>query len=162
MSDAIENRLSELGLVLPAAPKLPPGVTIPFEWVRVHGDHVFVSGHGPLAEDGTPASPFGKVPTEVSLEDAQHSARLTALAVMAALKAAVGDLDRIAAWVMVNGFVNAEPGYAHTTLVLNPFSELILAVFGSDVGAHARTAIGVATVPLNLPLVVSPELHLFA
>ena len=160
MSEGIENRLDALGLVLPATPKLPPGVAIPFDWVRVHGDRVFVSGHGPLAADGTPAGPFGKVPTAVSLEEAQHAARLTALAIIAALKTALGDLDRITAWAIVNGFVNAEPGYPQTTAVLNPFSDLILEVFGPETGAHARTAIGVATVPLNLPLVVSAELHL--
>lgn len=102
-----------------------------------------MSGHGPLAPDGTPAGPFGKVPSEVSLEAAQASARLTALAVLAGLKEAIGDLDRISGWAIVNGFVNADSGYAQTTLVLNPFSDLLLEVFGSDVGAHARTAIGV-------------------
>ena len=61
---------------------------------------------------------------------------------------------------MVNGFVNADPGYAQTTLVLNPFSDLILDVFGPEVGAHARTAVGVAAVPLNLPLVVSAQIEL--
>src|SRR5687767_8525701 len=109
MAGSIETRLDELGLVLPAAPKLPPGVTIPFDWVRVSGARAFVSGHGPLAEDGTPAGPFGKVPSEVSLDEAQHSARLTACAVIAALKEVLGDLDRISAWAMVNGFVNADP-----------------------------------------------------
>jgi enamine deaminase RidA (YjgF/YER057c/UK114 family) len=160
MPGQIEKRLDQLGLGLPMSPKLPPGITIPFDWVRVRGNRAFVSGHGPLALDGTPAGPFGKVPTEVSLEAAQASARLAALAVLAGLKEAIGDLDRISGWAIVNGFVNADPGYAQTTLVLNPFSDLLLEVFGSDVGAHARTAIGVATVPLNLPLVVSAEVEL--
>jgi hypothetical protein len=100
------------------------------------------------------------VPSEVSLEAAQGSARLAALAVIAALRTSLGDLDGIAAWTMVNGFVNADPGYAQTTLVLNPFSDLVLEVFGPEIGAHARTAIGVSTVPLNLPVVVSAELEL--
>jgi enamine deaminase RidA (YjgF/YER057c/UK114 family) len=91
---------------------------------------------------------------------AQESARLTALAVIAGLKHAIGDLDRIAGWATVTGFVNTDPGYAQTTLVLNPFSDLIVDVFGPDIGAHARTAIGVAAVPLNLPLVVSAEVEL--
>ena len=125
-----------------------------------HGNFHRAVGHGPLGPDGSPAGPFGKVPSEVSLEAAQQSARLTALAVIAGLTRAIGDLDRIAGWTMVNGFVNADPGYAQTTLVLNPFSDLILDVFGADVGAHARTAIGVAAVPLNLPLVVSAEIEL--
>lgn len=160
MASDIENRLDELGLTLPSGPKLPPGVTISFEWIRVRGTRAFVSGHGPLAPDGTPTGPFGKVPSEVPLEAAQESARLTALAVIAGLMSVIGDLDRIAGWATVNGFVNADPGYAQTTLVLNPFSDLILEVFGPDIGAHARTAIGVAALPLNLPLVVSAEVEL--
>jgi YjgF/chorismate_mutase-like, putative endoribonuclease len=160
VAGSIETRLNELGLTLPASPKLPPGVTISFEWVRVRGKRAFVSGLGPLAPDGSFAGPFGKVPSEVPLEAAQESARLTALAVIAGLQEAIGDLDRIAGWAMVNGFVNADPGFAQTTLVLNPFSDLVLDVFGPDIGAHARTAIGVATAPLNLPLVVSAEVEL--
>jgi hypothetical protein len=122
----IERRLDQLELTLPADPKLPPGVTISFEWIRIRGNRAFVSGHGPLAPDGSPVGPYGKVPSEVPLEAAQQSARLTALAVIAGLKRAIGDLDRIAGWAVVNGFVNADPGYAQTTLVLNPFSDLIL------------------------------------
>ena len=160
MASGIEHRLDQLGLMLPSTPTLPPGLTISFEWVQVRGTIAFVSGHGPLAPDGSPAGPFGKVPSEVPLEAAQESARLTALAMIAGLKQAIGDLDRIAGWAVVNGFVNADPGYAQTTLVLNPFSDLILDVFGPDVGAHARTAVGVATVPLNLPLVVSAQIDL--
>lgn len=108
MAGRIDTRLNELGLTLPASPKLPPGVTISFEWVRVRGHRAFVSGHGPLEPDGTPAGPFGKVPSEVPLEAAQESARLTALAVLAGLKQVIGDLDRIVGWRMVNGFVNAD------------------------------------------------------
>lgn len=160
MPGHIAKRIDELELTLPARPKVPPGITIPFQWVRVVGTRAFVSGHGPIAEDGTPAGPFGKVPSEVTLEAAQASARLTALAMIAALQHVLGDLDRVAGWAVINGFVNADAGYGQTTMVLNPLSELILEVFGPDIGAHARTAIGVATVPLNLPLVVSAEVEL--
>jgi enamine deaminase RidA (YjgF/YER057c/UK114 family) len=157
---AVGDRLNELGLTLPAAPQLPAGVVATFSWVRVHADRVLVSGHGPLNPDGTPAGPFGRVPDEVSLEEAQQSARLAALSVMAGVEQAVGDLDRIDAWLSVTGFVQAQPGYAKTTAVLNGFSEVVLDVFGSSVGTHARTAIGVAALPLNLPVVVGAELHL--
>ena len=156
----VEKRIEELGLELPGPLQVPPGLVVPFEWVRVRGNRAFVSGHGPLAADGTPAGPFGKVPSEVSLEDAQQSARLTALGMLASLRTALGDLDRITAWLMISGFVNADPGYAQTTLVLNPVSEIVLDVFGAEVGAHARTAIGVSTVPLNMPLVVAAELEI--
>jgi hypothetical protein len=67
----IAKRLAELGLALPAEATLPPGLEIPFRWVRVRRDRAFVSGHGALAADGTPLGPFGKVPSEVSLEQAQ-------------------------------------------------------------------------------------------
>ena len=156
----VEERLSELGLRLPGKLRLPPGVEIPFQWVRVRGNRGFVSGHGALAADGSPAGPFGKVPSEVPLKQAQASCQLAALAVLASLRTALEDLDRVSAWLIVNGFVNAEPAYAQTTSVLNPFSELIIDVFGSDVGSHARTAIGVTTVPLNLPVVVSAEVEI--
>jgi enamine deaminase RidA (YjgF/YER057c/UK114 family) len=94
------------------------------------------------------------------LEQAQESARLAALSVMASVENVVGDLDRIDAWLTVTGFVQAEPGYAQTTAVVNGFSQVVLDVFGPDAGAHARTAIGVASLPLNLPVVVAAELHL--
>ena len=156
----IERRLDELGLTLPPPAALPQGVEIPFAWIRVQGNRAYVSGHGALAEDASPAGPFGKVPSEVTLQEAQHSARLATLAILASLKATLGDLDRVSAWLMVNGYVNVEPGYAQTTAVMNPFSVLIIDLYGTDTGSHARTAIGVATVPLNLPVVVSAEVEI--
>jgi enamine deaminase RidA (YjgF/YER057c/UK114 family) len=156
----IERRLNDMGLILPAPTKVPPTVKIPFSWVRVRGNRAFVSGHGALQADGSPAGPFGKVPSEVSLEQAQESTRLACLAVLSGLKEALGDLDRVAAWLSVNGFVNADPGYPQTTAVMNPLSDLILDLFGTEAGAHARTAIGVAAVPLNLPVVISAEVEI--
>jgi enamine deaminase RidA (YjgF/YER057c/UK114 family) len=157
---SIDQRLSDLRLALPAEARLPPGVTIPFQWVRVRGTRAFVSGHGALAPDGTPAGPFGRVPSEVPLEGAQKSAKLAALAMLSSLRAAIGDLDRVTAWRVVSGFVNADPGYAQTTLVVNPFSELILDIYGAEKGAHARTAIGVGALPLNLPVIIAAEVEL--
>ena len=115
------------------------------------------SGHGALGIDGAPVGPFGRVPGEVSLEDAQESARLAVLAMLGAVRTVLGSLDRVRDWVSLNGFVNAEPGYAQTTAVLNPASDLLLDVFGEH-GRHARTAIGVAALPLNLPVIMSAEL----
>ena len=158
----VEQRLNELGLSLPHEAKLPPGLTIPFQWVRVRGSRAYVSGHGPLAADGSPLGPFGKVPSQVSLEDAQASARSAAVAMLASLKRAIGDLDRIEAWLMIFGNINADPGYAQTTLVVNPASELVLDQYGPDVGAHARTAIGMAALPLNMPVVLAAEVELAA
>jgi enamine deaminase RidA (YjgF/YER057c/UK114 family) len=155
----VADRLKDLGLDLPAAPQLPPGVVATFRWVRVAGDRVLVSGHGPLRADGTPAGPFGRVPDEVSLEQAQQSARLTAMSVLRDVGDEIGDLERVTAWVSVSGFVQARPGYDKTTAVLNAFSKVVLDVFGTEVGMHARTAIGVAALPLNLPVIVAAELQ---
>jgi enamine deaminase RidA (YjgF/YER057c/UK114 family) len=151
-----EQRISELGLQLPPEPLLPPGIQIPFEWVRIVGERCVLSGHGALASDGSPAGPFGRVPSEVPLEAAQESARLTVLAMLSSLRIALGSLDRVRDWVTLNGFVNADPGYAQTTAVLNPASDVLVAVFGEH-GRHARSAIGVAALPLNLPVIMSAE-----
>ncbi len=156
----VENRLEQLGLALPAPIQLPAGVQTPFAWVRVRGNRAFVSGHGALQLDGSPAGPFGRVPTQVSLEQAQHSAELAALAILASLKAALGDLDRVVAWLTLDGHINAEPGYPSTTAVINPVSELIAALYGPEAGQHARTAIGAPALPLNLPVVLAAEVEI--
>jgi hypothetical protein len=74
-----EDRLAERGLVLPPEPKLPPNVSIPFEWVRVVAERCVISGHGAVDSEGVPAGPFGRVPSEVSLEAAQASAHQAGL-----------------------------------------------------------------------------------
>jgi hypothetical protein len=78
---------------------------------------------------------------------------------LASLKSALGDLDRVAAWLTISGYVNAEPGYAHTTAAMNPASELIVDLYGADGGTHARTAIDVVALPLNL-VVISAEVEI--
>ena len=158
----VEDRLAELGLELPPEPRLPPGVTIPFQWVRVRGQRAFVSGHGALSADGAPLGPFGSVPSEVSLEEAQQSARMATLSMLASLQRALDDLDRVTAWLMVTGFVNADPGFPMTTLVVNAVSELLIDLYGYERGSHARVGPGVAAVPFNLPLVVSAEVEVAA
>ncbi len=139
---------------------MPAGAATTFCWVRILGDRVLVSGHGPQDPDGSPSGPFGRVPDQVPAEQAMESARRAALSVLASVRDAVGDLDRIAAWATVTGFVQAEPGYAQTTAIINSFSQVLIDVFGDSAGQRARTAIGVAALPLNLPVVVSAELLL--
>jgi enamine deaminase RidA (YjgF/YER057c/UK114 family) len=157
---SVDDRLRELGWSLPEIPRMPAGVVTTFSWVRLVGDRVLVSGHGPQNPDGSPAGPFGRVPDEVSAEQAMQSARLAALAVISSVRGVIGDLDQIDAWVTVTGFVQAQPGYAQTTAIINSFSQVIIDAFGIRAGQHARTAIGVAALPLNLPVVVAAELHL--
>ncbi len=158
----VQERLTALGLQLPPEPKLPPAFVIPFQWVRVRGQRAFVSGHGALSADGVPSGPFGRVPSEVSLEDAQASARAATLSMLASLQRTLGDLDRVAAWLTVSGFVNADPGYSQTTLVMNAASELLLDLFGDDAGSHARTGPGLTSLPFNVPVVLSAEVEIAA
>lgn len=153
----IDERLAELGLDLPGEMRLPPGFRVPFAWVRVHGSRAYVSGHGAVTYDGSPAGPFGRVPDEVPLDAAQESARLATLALLGDLKRELGSLDRVTGFLTVSGFVNAEPGFAETTRVMNACSELLLELYGPEAGAHARTAIGVSALPLNLPVIISAE-----
>lgn len=155
----VEAKLHEMGLELPAPIKVPPGFTIPFSWTRVRGNRMYISGHAPLEADGTYSGPSGKVPSEVSLEEAQQVARKVALAMLSSVKRELGDLDRVTAWLMINGMVNANPGYPQTTLVINGFSEVILELYGPEIGQHARTAVGMAALPFNSPVIVAAEVE---
>ena len=146
----VEERLEQLGLVLPEPLETPPGLVLPFSWVRVRGDKVYVSGHGAQNRDGSLAEPFGKVGAEVSVEQGYEAARLTALGVLGNLKRELGDLDRVTAWLRVFGMVNSAPGFRQQPNVINGFSELILEVYGPEVGDHARSAVGMAELPLGL------------
>ena len=155
----IEAKLQALGLVLPETPKTPPGFQFSFAWTRRRGNRIYLSGHAAQAPDGSYAGPFGKVPTEVSLEAAREAARGTALSMLASLKRELGDLDRVTAWLMVYGMVNAEPGYAQTTNAINGFSDLILELYGPEIGQHARMAVGMATLPLNNAVTIAAEVE---
>ena len=152
----VEDKLRALGLVLPEAPKVPPGFKFSFAWTRIRGNRIYLAGHGPLASDGTFVGPTGKVPSEVSLEEAQEAARDTGLSMLASLKRELGDLDRVTAWLMVYGMVNADPGYPQT---INGFSDLILDLYGPEVGHHARIAVGMATLPLNNAVTIAAEVE---
>lgn len=156
----IAAKLDALGLALPAPPTVPPGFKLSFAWTRRRGNRVYLAGHGPLQPDGTPAGPFGKVPSEVPLDQAQDAARQTALAMLGSLQRELGDLDRITAWLMVYGMVNADPGYPQTTLAINGFSDLIVELFGPDIGEHARTAVGMAALPLNNAITIAAEVEI--
>lgn len=156
----IEARLEDLGLVLPQQLEAPPGLHLPFSWVRVRGDRAYVSGHAAMNPDGSLAGPFGQVGAEISVEQGYEAARLTALAVLGSLKRALGDLDRVSAWLKVFGMVNSAPGFAQQPNVINGFSELILEVYGPEAGDHARSAVGVAGLPLGLAVEIEAEVEI--
>jgi enamine deaminase RidA (YjgF/YER057c/UK114 family) len=145
----IEDRLHELGFELPRPVVAPPGVRLPFAFVRVRGDVAYVSGHGPLDGDRVLAS--GRVGAEVSVEQAYDAARATALSMLASLKLALGDLDRVTGWIHALGFVRCADGFDATPSVINGFSDLILELWG-DAGQHARSAIGASVLPFGMPV----------
>jgi enamine deaminase RidA (YjgF/YER057c/UK114 family) len=154
---AIEQRLGELGLRLPAPMAPPAGAEFPFALVRVSGGHAYASGHGPAA--GADYLMQGKVGESLTVEQGYEAARLCALSMLAAFKETLGDLDRIAGWVRAVGYVNCTPGFPSTFLVVNGFSDLILDLWG-EAGRHARAAPGVAALPLDVPVVVEATVEL--
>lgn len=137
-----EDRLRELGLELPD-PAAPVASYVPT--VRT-GDLLFVSGQGPWGFDHT-----GKVGADLTLEQAQEAARVTCLYGLAAVKAAVGDLGNVKRVVKLTVFVNAAPGFTDLPKVANGASDLLQDVFGED-GRHARSAVGMAELPMNIPV----------
>ena len=144
---AIEDRLSSLGIQLPQPP--PPAGNyvgaVRFE------NLVYLSGHGPLQADGTYLS--GKVPDEISSDDAYQAARLTGLNLLATLKAEIGDLDQVKRVVKVLGMVNASPDFKGHPQVINGFSDLMVEVFGKP-GRGARSAVGMGSLPDQIPVEV--------
>jgi enamine deaminase RidA (YjgF/YER057c/UK114 family) len=155
----IEAKLQAMGLVLPEPMKVPAGMTLPFSWVRIRGNRALISGHIPQNPDGTIASPLGKVGTDVTPEQGYQAARLVALAHLGSLKRALGDLDRVTAWLRVFAMVNVAPGFNETPRVTNGYSDLILELYGPDIGSHARSSIGMF-IPLNAPVNCEAEVEI--
>lgn len=160
-NQSVEEKLKMLHLVLPEPIKATPDMKIPPSWIRVRGNRAFISGHGPQNPDGSVAGPFGKVGSnDVTEEQAYQAARFATLSILGTLKRELGSLDRVTAWLMVSGFVNVAPGFTQTTAVMNGCSELILELYGAEVGQHARTAMGVATTPFGVPVVIAAEVEI--
>ena len=156
---SIESKLVELGLQLPNPLQVPAGLKMPFVWVRTRGKRAYIAGHVPLNSDGTLAQPLGKVGAEVTPEQGYNAARLVALAHLASLKRALGDLDRVTAWLRVFAMVNVAPGFNETPWVTNGYSDLILELYGPEVGMHARSSIGMM-IPLNAPVNCEAEVEI--
>ena len=146
----IEQKLADMGLELPPAVKPPPGVVLPFSFVRIHAGIAYISGHGPQKADGTVAGPLGKVGADVTVEQGYEAAKLVALSMLGSLKRALGDLDRVSAWLRLHGMVNCAPDFSQQPAVINGCSDLILALYGPDRGAHSRSAVGMGSLPFNM------------
>lgn len=143
--NAIETRLAELGITLPNA-AAPLANYVPY--VRA-GDLVFISGQLCLGADGRidPAHK-GKLGAGVADEAGRAAARACAINLIAQLKSAIGDLDRVTRCVRLGGFINCTPDYPSVPVIMNGASDLMVEVFG-DRGRHARSTIGVAQLPLD-------------
>jgi enamine deaminase RidA (YjgF/YER057c/UK114 family) len=155
----IEAKLADMGLTLPAPFLVPAHLKFPFAWVRARGNRAFISGHIAQNTDGSIAGPLGKVGADVSPEEGYASARLVALAHLGSLKRALGDLDRVTAWLRVFAMVNVAPGFNETPRVTNGYSDLILELYGPEVGMHARSSIGMM-LPLNAPVNCEAEVEI--
>jgi len=141
----VESTLKSMGIALPS-PAAPVANYVPY--VRT-GNLVIISGQLCLGLDGKLAdSHKGKLGAEVSMELGQEAARLCAINVLAQLRAAIGDLDRVTRCVRLGGFINAVPTFAQLAPVMNGASDLMVAALG-DKGRHARSTIGVAELPLD-------------
>jgi enamine deaminase RidA (YjgF/YER057c/UK114 family) len=140
-----EARIKELGITL----RTPGPPTANFLGAVRVGNMVYLSGHGPLKPDGEYM--IGKVGSEFNLEQAQQAARLTGISLLSALKAEVGNLNNVKRFVKVLGMVNAVPSFDQHSQVINGFSDLMVEVFGEN-GKHARSAIGLGSLPRNIPV----------
>jgi enamine deaminase RidA (YjgF/YER057c/UK114 family) len=156
----IESRLAALGLQMPAPIRLPAGVKFPFQFVRIAGTRAFVSGHGPQNADGSLAQPLGKLGRELTVEQGYSQARTVALTILGSLQRALGDLDRVRQWNRVFGMVNSAPGFNKQPAVINGFSDLILELYGPEAGGHARSAVGMAELPFDIPVEIEAEVDL--
>lgn len=143
MAGKIEQKLASMGIVL-ASPTAPVANYVGF--VRT-GNLLVVSGQICIKPDGTLAAK-GKLGGGVSLEAGSAAARVCAINLMAQVKAALGDLDRVARVVRLGGFINSAPDFVDGPKVMNGASDVMVEVFG-DAGRHARSTIGVASLPLD-------------
>ncbi len=140
MPGTVDKKLSELGIVL-ASPAAPVANYVPF--VRT-GNLLFVSGQ--ICLDAGKLVAKGQLGAGVSIEDGQKAARACTVNLLAQVKAALGDLDKVVRVVRLGGFVNAAPGFTDGPKVMNGASDLMVTVFG-DKGRHARTTVGVSALP---------------
>ena len=156
----IETKLREMGLVLPAAMKVPPGFHMKWRQVRVIGTRAVIAGHGPRRADGTFAGKPGKVGADLTIEEGYAAARDTGLGILGDLKRELGDLDRVVGWVRVFGMVNSAPGFSAQPQVIDGFTDLMVALYGEESAICPRTVAGVAELALNAPVIIDCEVEI--
>ena len=153
-----EEKLIDLGLELPEPLVMPVGATLPFPWVKLVDKTLYISGHGAQKTDGTLAGPFGSVGSDVSTEEAQASAKQIGLTILSNVKRELGDLSKIRQWTRAFGMVNAAPGFKDHPIIINGFTNLIIEIFGKNVGSHTRSAVGMSSLPFNVCVEIEAQL----
>ena len=151
-----EARIKELGITLPS-PAKPMGNYVP--GVRV-GNLLFLSGHGPIRVEGQPLT-RGRVGRDMSTEEAYKLAREVGINLLGSARAVLGSLDKVKRVVKVLGMVNAVEGFGEQPKVINGFSDLMVEVFGEN-GRHARSAVGMGSLPAGIPVEIEMILELNA
>jgi enamine deaminase RidA (YjgF/YER057c/UK114 family) len=154
--DSVRDQLLRMGLEIPPAQVAPAGVRLTYRRLVRWGDMVWIAGHGPT-HGAAWGSKLGKVGTALTLEEGIAAARLTALNVLGTIERELGSLDRVACWLKVTGYVNGVPGFTEQAAVINGFSDLLMELYGQDRLA-ARTAVGVADLPFDMPVEVDAVL----
>ncbi len=149
-----DQRFINLNLTLPPPPK-PLGVYKPF---LIVDKFVFVSGHGTIKEDGSLI--IGKVGIDLNADEAKLAARQVGLAILATLKANLGSFDKIKRVIKVLGMVNAVAEFERHPFVINGCSELFASVWGEDHGVGVRSAVGMASLPDNIPVEIEAMFEL--
>ena len=152
-----EQKIEDMGLSLPPPVKLPEGLTLPFSMINVRGQRAVFSGHPRHGMDGALNGPFGRLGEGMTTDEGYQAARDIGLSVLANLRAEIGDLSRVTGFVRVFGMVTSTPDFKEQHLVVNGFSDLILSIFGPDIGRHARSALGVASLPMGFAMEIEGE-----
>jgi enamine deaminase RidA (YjgF/YER057c/UK114 family) len=146
MPSTPEARIKELKLQLPP----PPKPVAKYKPAVISANLLYVSGHGPLKQDGTMVA--GKVGTDLTLEQAKEAARLVGLAILSSARNTLGTLDKIKRLIKTLGMVNGTPDFTKQPMVIDGFSELMAEIFGEDAGVGARSAVGMGSLPGNIPV----------
>ena len=141
-----EQNFAALGLTLPPAPK-PLGVYKPF---LIDGKYLYVSGHGTVQNDGSLI--IGRIGKDISPEEGKLAARQVGLAILATIKANVGNLDKVKRVIKVLGMVNCTPDFEKHPFIINGCSELFASIWGQDNGIGVRSAVGMGSLPDNIPV----------
>ena len=150
-----DERFAQTGLTLPPAPK-PLGVYKPF---LIDGNHLYVSGHGPFKDDGSLIK--GRIGEEVNIEDGKLAAQQVGLAILSTIKTNLGSLNKVKRVIKVLGMVNCVATFEKHPYIINGCSELFKSVWGEQNGVGVRSAVGMGSLPDNIPVEIEAIFELY-